>query len=197
MHQLLLPGGSAGPTLAVRDDVISALVLLMLSAPATPEERGHAPTEVVPSRFRFGLSAGVGLGPRSADIAGELWAVGELTPFLEVDLGRVKLRWGLALRVGSYGLDRFTALYIGGVEAQVRFHFTDHFAMGAGVEVSGAMLIVPDPTFVIWQLGPNLTVASVRLGQHLNHELSLSATLLLQPSVGTSGFAFLRYAFLF
>ena len=72
MHQFLLPGGSAGPTLAVRDDVIPALVLLLLSAPA--DERGHAPTEVAPSRFRFGLSAGVGFGPRSSN-ASELWVI--------------------------------------------------------------------------------------------------------------------------
>ena len=160
-------------------------------------ERGHqAPAP--PNRVKLGLSTAVLTGiPELNPLRG--WVAVEAGPMLHFPLGRFSVRLGVPLRGGASALG---PVLWAGVTAECRLHVTQRFAIGLGIEVSASLEfeLLPngfDSFFGRFHYGPTATLASVRLGETLAHEVSLSAAVLFRgEQTQPGGFVFLKYAFL-
>lgn len=163
------------------------------------------------AKIRLGLSAGVGVGPSGSPFSSEaIWWAAELAPFVDLDFGLLGVRFALELQPGLRGIQSYARPFsqlFGGVDSQLRLHFTERFGIGIGVGLELGVLGAYQSyggfgNFgAAFALGPTLTAASVRLGANFNHEVSLSGSVLFAS--GPTAFAFagglglVRYAYLF
>jgi hypothetical protein len=158
------------------------------------------------SKTRLGVSLGIGVGPSGrTDVGQPTWLAGDVSAFVDLDLGRLGIRVGLDLQPGLRGFSSYSrpsAQLFGGIDSQLRLHFTERFGIGMGLVLGVGGSYENFGSFGAWfALGPTLTAAALRLGPGLNHELSLAGSLLF--AAGPSNFAFagglvvVKYAYLF
>ena len=149
---------------------------------------------------------GIGLGPTGRLESNQVaWLAGDLSAFVDLDLGRLGIRIALELQPGLQGFSSYSrppAHLFGGIDSQLRLHFTERFGIGVGLVLGVGASSEGFGSFGAWfGLGPTLTLAALRLGPGLNHEVSLGSSLLF--AAGASNFAFagglavLKYAYLF
>lgn len=155
------------------------VVLLLASAAeegAGAEGRGERPAKV--RRVFFGLSPAifVGVGPFGTGF----FLGGEVAVVVQVELGRVAVRFSLPAMLGVSGFiddGRTTTTWGAGLGVEARIALVKGFALGAGAQLS---LLSTTQRAGIYQLGilglaPILTVAW-RSGRH---ELAVGAQLVL------------------
>lgn len=182
-------------------NVISLITLLMS---ATPEDAGQGRDPATkPFQVRLGLAAAFGAGPQIYSSSSSLWATGELAGFVELPLNRFSLRIALGLRVGS--AERLPRLGAN-LAAELRLHLIPRFSIGLGVDggysafwilESGPRAPLRPDRYDVFHVSATVTPAAVRLGEGLNHELSLSASMLTTINRVDGVLVFVRYASLF
>lgn len=172
-----------------------AISVLLSAAPSVSEDEGRG--FVVERRLsaRFGLFGGGGVGPLGFPRAGARWAgTGELGGLGELSFGSVRLRLGATLRFG--GTDDYVPMATLSASAgfEFRYFFVPRFSVALGLELGalGTRLLVSP------MIAPSLTLGSVHLGDRLQHELGLAATVMWWPTIGLAGgYGLLRYTYFF
>lgn len=170
--------------------------------PALSPQQTSAPK----SKTRLGLSAGLGVGPSGRPTSYErVWLAGDLSAFLDVDLGLLGVRVAFDLQPGARAIGAYSRpmfqLYAG-IDTQLRLHFSDRIGSGMGLTVGiGAAAESFGGIGAAFAFGPSLTLLAVRFGENLHHELSAGGSMLFSPGsttvAFTGGLAVLRYAWLF
>lgn len=171
---------------------VLAISLALSATPGVSDDEGRGFVAEQHRRIRFALSAGAGLGPRWP-VTGQWAGTGELSGIGELRLGAVSLRFLVTLRLG--GSDDYVPRAIlsgtGGVEFRVFPVSRFSLALGVDAGVMGSNQIFTPI------LAPSFT-ASVHLGELLQHELDLTATMMWWPSSAPlGGYGLLRYAYFF
>lgn len=174
---------------------------------AAPSTQG-TPTTSAPStsKLRLGFAVGLGGGPSgSANTAELVWWALPLSALVDLDLGRFGLRFALDVQPGLRGIRagyRPSMQLFAGVDSQFRLHFTERFGIGLGLVLGVVTSYQNFSGFTAaFAVGPTLTLAAVRLGPKLEHEVSLGGEALFASGVSNFGLAgglgVVQYAYLF
>ena len=170
--------------------MFTALTLLLIAA--TPEDvadRGYVEVRRT-SALRFGLSGAFWLGPRSFGSDAIVGAV-ELAALMERLSEHTSFRFGAALRVGGTSWGDPTL----GVTGVLQFLVFPASNFGLGLAFEGGAIWVFSNQAASWLIAPGITLGSLRFGARHQHDLSLTASLVVVNYWSPGGNAIVRYTF--